>query len=181
MKIASLILALAFAASALNAQTAPAGNPMVAENRQAYNQIKTNLTAMAEKMAAGDYDYKPVPEIRSFGALMAHIADAQMRTCSTINGAPKSADAASKTTKDDLVAALKASFAECDAAWDATNEGNALSMIAGRGGQRSRLSSLIAMTIIHNNEEYGYGALYLRLKGVVPPSSDRGGMGGRKK
>ena len=61
------------------------------------------------------------------------------------------------------MAALKASFAECDAAWDATTEANALSMIAGRG-QRSRLSSLIAMTIIHNNEEYGYGALYLRLK-----------------
>ena len=180
MKTASLILALAFGASALNAQTAATGNPMVAESRQAYNQVKNNLIAMAEKMPAGDYDFKPVPEIRTFGALMGHIADAQMRTCSSINGAVKSADAASKTTKDDIVAALKASFAECDAAWDATSEGNALSMIAGRGGQRSRLSSLIGMTVIHDNEEYGYGALYLRLKGVVPPSSDRGGMGGRK-
>lgn len=177
MKTASLILALAFAASALNAQT---GNPMVAESRQAYNQIKTNLIAMAEKMPAENYDYKPVPEMRTFGALMAHIADAQMRTCSAINGAPKTADAASKTAKDDLVTALKASFAECDAAWDGTTEANALSMIAGRGGQRSRLSSLIAISIIHNNEEYGYGSPYLRLKSVVPPSSDRGGMGGRK-
>jgi hypothetical protein len=90
------------------------------------------------------------------------------------------ADAASKTAKDDLVAALKASFAECDAAWDATTEANALSMIAGRGGQRSRLGSLIAISVIHNNEEYLYGSPYLRLKSVVPPSSDRGGMGGRK-
>src|ERR1017187_2826173 len=127
---------------------------MVAESRQAYTQIKTNLIAMAEKMPPESYDYKPVPEIRAFGELMAHIADAQMRTCSTINGAPKTADAASKKTKEDLVAALKAAFAECDAAWDGTTEANALSMIAGRGGQRSRLSSLIAISIIHNNEEY---------------------------
>jgi hypothetical protein len=82
MKTPSLILALAFAASALNAQTAPSGNPMVAESRQAYNQVKTNLIAMAEKMPAENYNFKPVPEMRTFGALMAHVADAQMRTCS---------------------------------------------------------------------------------------------------
>ena len=178
MKTASLVV-VAFA-SALNAQTPPAGNPVVSESRQSYNQIKTNLIAMAEKMPAENYDYKPVPEIRAFGELMAHIADAQMRTCSTLNGQAKTADAASKKTKDELVAALKASFAECDAAWEGTNEANALQMIAGRGGQRSRAGTLIFMTVTHNNEEYGYGSLYLRLKSVVPPSSDRGGMGGRK-
>jgi uncharacterized damage-inducible protein DinB len=176
MKIASLMLALTFAASMLNAQ----GNPALPETRQAYNQIKNNLIAMAEKMPAENYDFKPTPEMRSFGALMGHIADAQTRTCSNINGQMKNADAASKTSKDDLVAALKASFAECDAAWDATNEGNAMSMIAGRGGQRTRLSTLVGITVVHNNEEYGYGSPYLRLKGVVPPSSDRGNMGGKK-
>jgi len=179
MKTASLILALAFAA-ALNAQTAPSGNPMVSESRQAYNQIKTNLIAMAEKMPPEGYDFKPTPEMRTFGALMAHIADAQTRTCSAVNGAPKTPDAGSKTSKADLVAALKASFAECDAAWDGTTEANAVSMIAAGRGQRSRLSVLIGTTIIHNNEEYGYGSPYLRLKSVVPPSSDRGSMGGKK-
>ena len=52
-------------------------------------------------------------------------------------------------------------------------------MMAGRGGQRSRLGSLAFMTVIHNSEEYGYGAMYLRTKGIVPPSSDTAGRGGR--
>jgi hypothetical protein len=138
----------------------------------AYNQVKGNLLKMADKMPAENYDFKPVPEIRSFGELMAHISDGQMRTCSMVNGQQKTGDAASKKTKDDIVAALKASFAECDAAWDATNEGNAFQMINMGRGQRSRVGALTMMTVTHNNEEYGYGSIYLRLKGVVPPSSE---------
>lgn len=38
--------------------------------------------------------------------------------------------------------------------------------------QRSRLGLLAGM-VSHSNEEYGYMAVYLRLKGVVPPSSER--------
>ena len=70
------------------------------------------------------------------------------------------------------MAALKASFAGCDTAWDGTNEGNALQMINMGRGQRSRVGALTMMTVTHNNEEYGYGAIYMRLKGIVPPSSE---------
>jgi hypothetical protein len=176
------ILALAPCLSAaaqvpVNAPAAASSNPLVAEARQAYNQIKTNLQNMAAKMPPESYDFKPVPEIRTFGELMAHIADTQTRTCSALHGQARSGDAASKKTKDDLVAALKASFDECDAAWDATTEANAFQMAGGGRMQRSRLATLINNTV-HDNEEYGYGAVYLRLKGIVPPSSERGGMGG---
>jgi hypothetical protein len=173
------ILAWALGALALSAQT-PGGNPLVIEAKQSYTAVKNNLIAMAEKMPAEGYSFKPEPAMRSFGELMAHITDAQMRACSTVNGAAKSVDAASKTSKDDLVTALKASFAECDMAWDATNDSNAQMMITAGRGQRSRLGALLAMTVIHNNEEYGYGSPYLRLKGVVPPSSDRGAARGGK-
>ena len=71
------------------------------------------------------------------------------------------------------MAALKASFDACDAAWDSITDANAFEMIqAGRGGQRSRLAVLIGTTIVHNSEEYGYLAVYMRLKDVVPPSSE---------
>src|SRR5690349_2144530 len=123
----AFILLTAFTA-AIHAQTG--GNPVLSESRANYNQIKTNLIGMAGKMPAENYDVKPVPELRSFGELMAHIADAQMRTCSSLSGEAKNADAASKKTKDEIVTALKASFAECDAAWEGTNEGNATQMIA---------------------------------------------------
>ena len=94
-----------------------------------------------------------------------------MRTCSMVNGEVKQLGAASKKTKADLVAALQASFAECDRAFDALTDATAMQMITAGRGQRSKLGVLVGNTT-HDNEEYGYLAVYLRLKGVVPPSSE---------
>jgi hypothetical protein len=84
-------------------------------------------------------------------------------------------DAASKTAKADIVAALKSSFDFCDAAWEATTDANATDTVGGGRMQAARLTILMRNTI-HDNEEYGYLAVYLRIKGVVPPSSDRPAM-----
>ena len=171
---------LCLSTAAAFAQAPAGGNPTIAEFKTNYTQVKNNLIRMAEKMPADSYEYKQVAEVRTFAALMVHIADAQMRTCTMLNsGSAKSTDAGDKTAKDVVVAALKASFEECDKAWDSTTDANAFTMMAGRGGQRSRLGTLAYMTAIHNSEEYGYGALYLRTKGIVPPSSDTAGRGGR--
>ncbi len=181
-----IILVLLLGADCLSAQvvgggvptSAPAAveNPLITETKAAYTQIKNNLNAMAAKMPAADYAFKATPEIRTFGALVGHLADSQLRTCSALTGQRKTGDAASKTAKADLVAALQASFDECDAAWNATTIGNAFEMAAGGRMQRTRLGTLISNTS-HDNEEYGYMAVYLRLKGIVPPSSEN--MGGR--
>lgn len=160
------LAAAAFAVSAL------AQNPLPAEAKQAYTGIKNNLVKMAEKMPDEHYSFKPVAEIRSFGELVAHVADAQTRNCSAAQGSPKQGNAASKTSKADLVAALKDSFTVCDAAFDALTDANAFEKIKTPRGERSRIGTLIQNTT-HSNEEYGYMAVYLRLKGVVPPSSER--------
>lgn len=161
-----LSLAVSLAGIApLHAQSA---NPLIAETRAAYNSVKGYLTRAAGAMPEEDYSFKPTPDIRTFAALLGHIADHQMSFCSTARGARKQGDASSKTAKPELVAALAASFAECDAAWDSVTDANAAEMV----GQRSRLGTLI-LDVIHSNEEYGYMAIYFRLKGIVPPSSDR--------
>jgi len=176
--IAPTVLALVLGAAALNAQApASAGNPFISEAKPAYNTIKNNLTAMAAKMPPEAYDFKATPDVRTFGGLVAHIADTQMRTCAAVKGEQKTVDAASKTSKDDLVAALKASFDECDAAWDTVTDANAAELVGGGRMQRSRLGSLISGVVIHDNEEYGYMAVYLRLKGIVPPSTENMGRG----
>jgi hypothetical protein len=177
MKTAALTILCTAAALA---QAPAAGNPTIAEFKANYTTVKNNLIRMAEKMPPELYEYKPVAEVRTFAALMVHIADAQMRTCSAVNsGTAKSTDAGTKTDKESVVAALKASFAECDTAWDGTNDANAFQMIAGGRGQRSRLGSIAYISAVHNSEEYGYAAMYLRMKGIVPPSSDTAGRGGR--
>jgi uncharacterized damage-inducible protein DinB len=163
-----LMLAASLAgAGALHAQTT---NPLIAETKGGYNSVKGYLTRAAAAMPEENYSFKPTPEIRTFGALLAHIADHQMRYCSTALGAAKQTDFATKTTKADLVAALAASFAECDTAWASVTDANATTMM----GQRSKLGTLI-LDVVHSNEEYGYMSLYFRLKGLVPPSSDRSG------
>jgi hypothetical protein len=148
-------------------------NPIIGELKQNYTIVKNNHLRMAEKMPEAHYGFKPVAEIRTFGELVAHVADSQARSCSLVNGDQKAVNAASKTTKADLVAALKESYALCDAAFDALTDASATQMV--KLGQstreRSKLGLLAGMTS-HSNEEYGYMAVYLRLKGIVPPSSE---------
>jgi len=170
------IAALTLAASLAGALCAQNTNPVIKEARGAYDSVKNNILRAADKMPEEAYSFKPTPEQQTFAERMAHIAG-QIRTCSSVKGEQKQSDAGSKTAKADLVAALKASFDECDAAWDSLTDANALEMIQAGRGQRSRLGILIGNTN-HDSEMYGYISVYLRLKGVVPPSSEP--RGGRK-
>ena len=102
--------------------------------------------------------------------MVAHVADAQARMCSAVNGETKSVDAASKATKAELVAALKESFAICDQAFSSLTDANATQPVHMGRMDRPRLAALVG-TLSHSNEEYGYTAVYLRLKGIVPPST----------
>ena len=166
---AVVMLALSLAGGcALVAQT----NPVIAEQKTAYTNNKNNLIKAAEKMPEDAYSFKPTPEMEAFGQRMIHIAN-QIGTCSAMTGERKPNPAAGKTAKADIVAGLKTSFEACDAAWDSMNDKTAMEMVAGRGGQqRSKLSGLIGDTT-HNTEMYGYISVYMRLKSVVPPTSDR--------
>ena len=180
-KAVPITAAVLVAGSAMYAQTpAPAPITEATALKNSYNGIKANLTKAAERMPEDQYGFKASPDIRTFGALVGHIADTQARFCTiAAGGTPAPGDGAekTKTSKADLVAALKASFDACDAAWDSMNDTSAAEMIAGRGGrQTSKLGTLAFITIVHNNEEYGYLAMYMRMKGMVPPSSDRGPM-----
>lgn len=164
-RVALIVSAVWLSASALPAQTA---NPLSTELKQMYTGVKSNLTRMAEKMPTENYDFKATPDIRSFGQLIAHIADSQARTCSALAGEAKQLGAASKA---DLVAALQESFTMCDAVVDAMTDAKASEMVKLGRGERSRLGALAGL-VSHSNEEYGYLSVYMRLKGIVPPSSE---------
>ena len=162
------MIACLFTATCALAQTQL---PFIGELKQFYTIRKGDLLKAADRMPAEDYDFKPTPQVRSFAQLLAHVIDAQMGFCSAAKGQPRKIDAASKTSKADLVAALKASFDECDSAFDLMTDAKGAEMIKAGSGERSRLGTLLYATL-HDNEEYGYIAMYLRLKGLVPPSTD---------
>lgn len=146
---------------------------MITENKQNYNAIKNNILASAEKMPDDGYGFQATKEERTWAALMGHIADAQTRICSMATGESKPATAGKLTAKAELVTALKASFETCDAAWASTNDENAHTMQKFFGGREVTRLGILIYNTTHDNESYGTMAVYLRLKGVVPPSSEK--------
>lgn len=159
-------------ACGLYAQAPSGSGGVVAEVKQSYNTVKNNIQKSAEKMTEADYAAKPTPEVRSFAEVLDHIADSQTRACSAVVGDQKTPSAAGKTSKADVMAALNDSFAECDKAFDSVTDANASEMVKIGPRQRTRLGILIA-TVSHDNEQYGIMTVHLRLKGIVPPASER--------
>ncbi|HXP84302.1 MAG TPA: DinB family protein [Bryobacteraceae bacterium] len=152
-------------------------NPLSDEVRESYRIFKTNFLKMADRMPAEKYGFKPVPEVETFGQRLAHIIVANTRACAGLKGESKSVGPRS-TAKADLVVALRDSFAYCDTVFESITDAAAVQMVAGTIGNpplpagtvRSRLSVLYSI-VRHSNEMYGYMAVYLRLNGIVPPSS----------
>ena len=174
MRRFSILLAgLTLGCVALHSQT----DPLSTEAKQAWTRTIGNVVAAAEKMPEDGYAYKPTPESMSFREIVAHTADSAMGACSGLNGERKNAGAAQMQTRAELVGALKAAQTECDKAYTLTDAKAVEVVTGGRGGPRSRLSTLWGNTV-HIEHEYAQMAVHLRLKGVVPPSSEgRGGMG----
>jgi hypothetical protein len=163
-----LFIAALGCASGLVAQE----NPLSTELKQNYNQRKGALLAEADRVADADYAFKATPEVGTFGSRVAHVADAQFMICSAVLGETKKADTADKTSKADITAALKASFDYCDVAYNSLTDATATQMVMIFGRQQTKLSALWG-NLAHDGEMYGYMAVYLRLKGLVPPSSER--------
>ncbi len=157
------------------ANGAPIATGPAAEVQRGYAGLKDNLLKAAEKMPADQYQYKPTPEVRTFARVVNHVTEAQARSCGIANGTA-SADMVKTPSdtadKDAIVAGLKASFAECDKAFAATTDANFLEMYTLGQGKRSR-AALMWGTISHDNEQYATLAMYLRLKGLIPPSSEK--------
>jgi uncharacterized damage-inducible protein DinB len=151
---------------------APA-DPLSAGQKMLYTMAKNNLIRAAEKMPEENYSFKPVPEVRSFGQILGHVADAQYAFCSAALGEknPGLNIEKSKTTKADLVQALKEAFAYADKAYDGLTDAQASQIIKVFGRDQAKLTAL-AFNTVHNMEHYGNLVTYLRIKGLVPPSSE---------
>jgi hypothetical protein len=146
-----------------------------AEVQRAYAGQMNNILKAAEKMPADQYQYKPTPEVRTFARVVNHVTEAQARSCGAANHtAPADMVKTPSDTadKDAILTGLKASFAECDKAFAATTDANFTEMFTLGQGKRSR-AGLMWGTVSHDNEQYSTLAMYLRLKGLVPPSSEK--------
>ena len=142
-----------------------------------YASIKRYTIGAAEKMPAEHFGFKPAPEVMSYAQLLGHVIDAQYHFCHAVKGGDNPAigkNLEKLADKEALVPAVKEAFAYCDDAFAALTGENALQMLTvgtpPRQWQTARANQL-TMVIAHGNEHYGNLVTYMRLKGIVPPSS----------
>ena len=150
--------------------------------QRGYAGIKANFTAAAEKMPEADYGFKvgSTPEARTYGQLIAHIAQSQFGQCSGLNGVPnpmqgKQLEQELKT-KAEIVKALTDSFALCDTAFAAVTDASAIELVRAGQNEQTRAASMYGV-IVHGNEMAGTAYAYLRSKNIVPPSTERAMQG----
>lgn len=150
-----------------------AQNPLSTETKGLYDMVKGNLIKAAAKMPEENYAFKPTPDVRSFGQLVGHVADAQYLFCAPVKGEANPAPGIekSKTTKADLEKALAAAFAYCDAVYSSMTDATVVQTTKFFNRERSKLT-ILNFNTSHNNEHYGNIVTYMRLKGLVPPSSE---------
>ncbi|OGU29312.1 MAG: hypothetical protein A3K13_06950 [Gemmatimonadetes bacterium RIFCSPLOWO2_12_FULL_68_9] len=148
----------------------------VASVRPLYDMAKGWLIRSAEQMPEANYPFQPTPEVRTFGQLIGHVANANYLFCSAVKGEknPSTGDFEKTTAKAALVQAIKDAFAYCDAAYQIADMKAMEEVTLFEGMKGSRLWALM-FNVAHNTEHYGNVVTYFRLKGMVPPSS-QGGM-----
>ncbi len=166
-------LSLPLALCAQQAPSAPPANPITASEKGLYSVIVGSVVRAAEKMPEENYAFKPTPEVRSFGQLVGHVADANYMFCAMATGDANPAKniEQTKTTKADLVAALKDAVAYCGKAFDTMTDASGSELTKFHSFQLAKLT-LLSLNTAHTDEHYGNMVTYLRLKGIIPPTSE---------
>jgi len=172
-----IILLCLLALPAFSQDKPSSNNPFSAMNKRGYERTKGILLRSAEKVPEENYSFKPVDTVRTYGQIIGHLADAQYLFCSTASG-EKNPDLnieKTKTSKADLVAALKDGFAYCDKVYDSMTDAAATQTVKFFGNDVPKYA-VLSVNIGHNMEHYGNLVTYMRIKGIVPPTSEQGQM-----
>ena len=185
MRTLILLVCLFATAAAASAQAPPkptvpqpsTANPLSAQNKFIYGVLKSILLRSAEKLPEESYGFRPTDAVRTYGQIVGHIADSQYTFCSPALGEKNPAITLriekNKTSKADLIAALKDSFAYCDRAYDGLTDAEATQTVKLMGMDTPKLFALVANNM-HNMEHYGNLVTYMRMKNIVPPTSEPG-------
>ncbi len=171
--LAMICVALPLVASAQDA----AANPLTATVTKILNDNAKNLIAAADEMPADKYGFTPSPDIRTFGAVVAHVAQVNNMVCGMLSKPAAMPDKLADTDpKDKLVSGLKASMDTCSAAFAKLTDANLTEMIPAFGGRQ--MTRLAVALIVTNDlvDHYAGMAIYLRMNKVLPPTAQKKSM-----
>jgi uncharacterized damage-inducible protein DinB len=168
-------MAVAFATLFVPTSALAQSNPFVDAAKAQLATIKNNVIRTAEKVPEDLYEFKPTPEVRSLGQLIAHIADGNFGICGAGSSMKPPMSGIEKSTggkgKAALQKTLAASFEFCESAWASMDNTRSPEVVKTFLGSQPRFS-ILTFNTSHVWEHYGNLVTYMRLKGIVPPSSE---------
>src|ERR1035441_5083309 len=167
-----LLTAVVLFAAAASAQDTPA-NPLVTVSKNIFAISKNDVLGSVAKIPDDLWSYQPTKDVRTVAQLFAHIADAQYEFCGLITeGKSVSKDfEKTKKTKAEIVPALNDAFAYCESAYASMTDADAAQLVSFFNMKITKLGAM-DFNIAHNMEHYGNLVTYMRIKGIVPPSSE---------
>ncbi len=161
------------AAKAAVAPQGPTKDPVATSLRMLLQRSQNNTVGAIEAMPADKFSYKPTPDQMAFAHLAVHVVGFNNSFCSKAADvpAPKVDEPKESDSKDQLMAAVKASYAFCSDAlskMDDSKLGDSIELFGGRQAPRAMAALILASGWA---DHYGTAAMYLRLNGILPPSA----------
>ena len=155
-----------------SAQDTPA-NPLVTVSKNIYAISKNDILGSVAKIPDDLWSFQPTKDVRTIAQLFAHIADGQYEFCGVAAEGKSVSKDIEKTlkTKAEIVPALKDAFAYCDAAYAKMTDAGAAELVGFFGMRITKLGAMDFNTA-HTMEHYGNLVTYMRINGIVPPSSE---------
>jgi len=178
-----LLTAVVLFAASASAQEMTA-NPLVTVSKNMYAISKGDVLGSVDKIPEEKWSFQPTKEVRTVAQLFAHIADAQYEFCGLVVEGKSVAKGIEKSakTKAEIVPALKEAFAYCDGAYAKLTDAGASELVSFFGGMKITKLGAMDFNFAHNMEHYGNLVTYMRINGIVPPSSEpRPPAAGKKK
>jgi uncharacterized damage-inducible protein DinB len=173
----ALLASLAAAPAAAQGQQA-SGDQLTAALKAQFDGVSRNVKEAAEKMPEDKFSYQATKDVRTFGGFVGHVANAQFATCARAKGEanPNKSDFEKTSGKAALVKAITAANEYCASVYAAANDKWMLETVTQGQGATARQvprAAVLAQNTSHANEHYGNLVTYMRINGLVPPSTER--------
>jgi uncharacterized damage-inducible protein DinB len=181
MMVQTAAHAQAMAKAKATAADSTAAQPPSEVYGQMLKRLSEEVVSAAEAMPADKYDFAPTAGkfdgVRNFGSQVQHLAESNYFFFSGfgLSGAPDDAKLKALKSKDELVQALKDSFAFAQKGIDTLTPQNAFTTV-GSGKMQMTRAAWATICLAHSMDHYGQMVEYLRMNGIVPPASQKQGM-----
>ncbi len=143
---------------------------------QLLSMVESEMVPLVEAMPADKFNFAPTngnfKGVRTFGEQVQHVtmANYYMFSAASSLQPPDMQAVKNMKTKAQLVQGLKDSFAFAHKSIATLDEDNALEVVKPVDGVDTRAGIMLFATV-HMNDHFGQMVEYLRMNGIVPPSS----------